>query len=106
MKSVYRECLFMNVRLVALGVCLAATVVSAQAQVHRWVGERGVVQYGDRPPASGATVLRVRAESATAPVSRTAAPDAPAAAASARRPAGPAGAAPGATRARASVPPA
>lgn len=35
------------------------TPLPAMAQVHRWVDERGVVQYGDRPPAAGATTLRL-----------------------------------------------
>ncbi len=42
-------------------VLAALASVSAAAQVHRWVDERGVVQYGDRPPASGATTLRTPA---------------------------------------------
>jgi len=45
---------------------LASFAPPAAAQVHRWVDERGVVQYGDRPP-GGATRLRIRAEMATAP---------------------------------------
>ena len=53
----------------ALVLCsLAAAAAPASAQVvHRWVDERGVVQYGDRPLGTTGTTLRIRAESATAP---------------------------------------
>ena len=60
---------------------LAAVIAApAAAQVHRWVDERGVVQYGDRPPAGGATTLRtpVAPPPPAAPAAPTAVPAKPA----------------------------
>lgn len=52
----------MNPRIALLAAVLAPLLTMATvatAQVHRWVDERGAVQYGDRPPSAGAKSLRV-----------------------------------------------
>jgi hypothetical protein len=76
----------------------------AAAQVHRWVDERGVVQYGDRPPAGGAVTLRLNtAQPSTTPGAAHAPPPAtagatpPASPASRTRPPQPREAAPAGT---------
>ena len=84
-----------------LALLAGAAPQPAAAQVHRWVDERGVVQYGDRPPAAGATTLRVpagpqsayvRTSPAAAATPAAANPDKPrtAAAGTASRPTAPA----------------
>ncbi len=72
----------MIARLALCAALVVCAVVPATAQVHRWVDEQGRVHYGDRPMSAGGTTLRIRAESATAPV---AVPPAPAPAATAQR---------------------
>ena len=76
----------MTARTTAFALCFATLVLAAAptpaaAQVHRWVDERGVVQYGDRPPTSGATVVRTPAAApapAAAPTTPTTTTSAPA----------------------------
>ncbi|MBL8345248.1 MAG: DUF4124 domain-containing protein [Rubrivivax sp.] len=72
----------MTARLALCAALVAAAALPAAAQVHRWVDEQGRVHYGDRPMSASGTTLRIRAESATAPVAVPAVP-----AATAQRPA-------------------
>lgn len=59
----------MPARTFALALAAAFVMaLPAAAQVHRWVDAQGRVHYGDRPLGETGTTLRIRAESATAPV--------------------------------------
>ncbi len=72
----------MTARLALCAALVAIAALPAAAQVHRWVDEQGRVHYGDRPMGGSGTTLRIRAESATAPLATPAggqpAPAAPA----------------------------
>lgn len=72
----------MTARQALCAALVAVAALPAAAQVHRWLDEQGRVHYGDRPMSASGTTLRIRAESATAPVAVPAVP-----AASAQRPA-------------------
>jgi len=66
----------MTARLALCAALFAVSALPAAAQVHRWVDEQGRVHYGDRPMSTSGTTLRIRAESATAPVAVPAVPTA------------------------------
>lgn len=55
----------------ALGLAAALMSLAAQGvEVYRWTDANGKVQFGDKPPASGATTMTIHAEKATEDISR------------------------------------